>query len=366
MAMSAKATHLEQLGRDICHLEVGQPGTGAPLGARQAVQEALQRGDALGYTNAPGLLALERRIAQHYQDTQGVSLDPHKIMVVSGASAGFTLAFLACFDAGDRVGILEPGYPAYRNALLALGIEPVAIPVSSKTRWAPTPDMLEAALPLDGLIIASPSNPTGTTLDASALTQLAEFCHQRNVQLISDEIYHGITYDQPAVSVLRHDAEAVVINSFSKYFSMTGWRLGWMVVPDHLHTEMERLQQNLYICAPHISQIAGLAAFDCGEELDGHVERYRQHCDLLISGLRAAGINDFADADGAFYVYADISHLAADSRVICERWLDELGVATTPGIDFDLQRGQRYVRFSYAGTRRHIEQACELLGQWKP
>lgn len=366
MSMSARATHLEQLGHAICHLEVGQPGTGAPLGARQAVQEALQRGDALGYTNAPGLLALERRIAQHYHDTQGVSVDPHKIMVVSGASAGFTLAFLACFDAGDRVGILEPGYPAYRNALLALGIEPVAIPVSSNTRWAPTIDMLEAALPLDGLIIASPSNPTGTTLDESALAQLTAFCQKRNVQLISDEIYHGITYDQPAVSVLRHDAEAVVINSFSKYFSMTGWRLGWMVVPDHLHTEMERLQQNLYICAPHVSQIAGLAAFDCREELDGHVERYRQHRHLLISGLQAAGIKDFADADGAFYVYADISHLAADSRVICERWLDELGVATTPGIDFDLQRGHRYVRFSYAGTRQHIERACELLGQWKP
>jgi len=366
MAMSAQATLLEQSGRDICHLEVGQPGTGAPLGARQAVQDALQRGDALGYTNAPGLVALDRRIAQHYQETHGVHVDPQQIMVVSGASAGFTLAFLACFDAGDRVGILEPGYPAYRNALLALGIEPVAIPVASDTRWTPTIDMLEAALPLDGLIIASPSNPTGTALDEASIIRIVSFCQQRGIQLIADEIYHGITYEQPAVSVLRHDAEAVVINSFSKYFSMTGWRLGWMVVPDHLHDEIERLQQNLYICAPHISQIAGLAAFDCSDELDSHVERYRQHRDLLMNGLRAAGITNFANADGAFYVYADISHLAADSRVICERWLDELGVATTPGIDFDLQRGHRYVRFSYAGTRQHIERACELLSQWKP
>lgn len=366
MSMSARAIHLERQGRHICHLEVGQPGTGAPLGARQAVQDALTRGDALGYTNALGLLALERRIAQHYYDTQGVTVNPQQIVVVSGASAGFTLAFLACFDAGDRVGILEPGYPAYRNALLALDIEPVAIPVGIDTRWTPTVDMLEAALPLDGLIIASPSNPTGTTLDDAALTQLIDFCHRRNIQLIADEIYHGITYDQPAVSALCHSSSPVVINSFSKYFSMTGWRLGWMVVPDHLHDEVERLQQNLYICAPHISQVAGIAAFDCGAELDGHVERYRQHRDLLLDGLRSAGFSEFADADGAFYVYANVSHIAADSLILCERWLDELGVATTPGIDFDLQRGHRYVRFSYAGTREHIELACQLLGTWKP
>lgn len=366
MSMSAEATRLEQLGREICHLEVGQPGTGAPLGARRAVQAALERGDALGYTNAVGLFALERRIAEHYETTQGVQIDPQQIMVVSGASAGFTLAFLACFDAGDRVGVLEPGYPAYRNALLALGIEPVAIPVGVETRWTPTLDMLEAALPLDGLIIASPSNPTGTTLDDAALKQLVEYCDRKGIQLIADEIYHGITYEQPTVSVLRHSSKSVVINSFSKYFSMTGWRLGWMVVPDHLHDEVERLQQNLYICAPHISQVAGIAAFDCTEELDGHVERYRQHRTLLLDGLRAAGLNECADADGAFYVYANVSHIAADSRLLCERWLNELGVATTPGIDFDLQRGQHYVRFSYAGTRLHIERACELLIRWKP
>lgn len=366
MSMSAQAARLAQQGREICHLEVGQPGTGAPLGARLAVQEALQRGDTLGYTNAAGLFGLERRISQHYHDTQGVDVDPQHIMVVSGASAGFTLAFLACFDAGDRVGVLEPGYPAYRNALLALGIEPVAIPVGIDTRWTPTVDMLEAALPLDGLIIASPSNPTGTTLDDDSLRQLVDYCNRRGIQLIADEIYHGITYHQPAVSVLRHSPEPVVINSFSKYFSMTGWRLGWMVVPDHLHDEVERLQQNLYICAPHVSQIAGIAAFDCGEELDGHVQRYRQQRDLLLDGLRTAGFKEFADADGAFYVYANVNHVAANSRILCERWLDELGVATTPGIDFDLQRGHRYVRFSYAGTREHIERACELLIRWKP
>lgn len=366
MAMSARATRLEREGRSICHLEVGQPITGAPAGARRAVEAALQRGDSLGYTNAPGLWALEQRIAQHYADTHDVTIDPDRVVVVSGASAGFTLAFLACFDSGDRVGVIEPGYPAYRNALIALGIEPVAIPVGPDTRWAPTLAMLEAALPLDGLIIASPSNPTGTMLDDSDLSELTTWCRRHGVQLIADEIYHGITYGRSAATALRHDSTTLVVNSFSKYFSMTGWRLGWMVVPDHLHDEVERLQQNLYICAPHISQVAGLAAFDCGEELDGHVERYRQQRDLLIAGLRGAGITDFAAADGAFYVYADISHLAADSRLLCERWLDELGVATTPGVDFDLRRGHRFVRFSYAGSREHIEDACDLLTSWKP
>ncbi|MFM8481901.1 MAG: pyridoxal phosphate-dependent aminotransferase [Actinomycetota bacterium] len=366
MAMSAEASRLEREGRFICHLEVGQPSTGAPAGARRAVEEALRGSEPLGYTNAPGLFALEQRIARHYLDTQGVTVDPQRVMVVSGASAGFTLAFLACFDAGDRVGIIEPGYPAYRNALVALGIEPVAIPVGPDTRWSPTLAMLDSVSPLDGLIIASPSNPTGTMLDDAALAELTAWCANNDVQLIADEIYHGITYAGPAASALRHGDHVVVVNSFSKYFSMTGWRLGWVVVPDHLHDEMERLQQNLYICAPHISQIAGLAAFDCAEELDGHVIRYGRHRDLLIAGLRSGGITDFASADGAFYVYADVGHLTDDSLALCRRWLDELGVAATPGIDFDLQRGHRFVRFSYAGSQEHIERACELLTAWQP
>lgn len=366
MAMSAEAARLERAGRPICHLEVGQPATGAPIGAQRAVEEALGRGDSLGYTNAPGLFALEERISRHYHDTQNVIVDPQRVMVVSGASAGFTLAFLAGFDQGDRVGIIEPGYPAYRNALVALGIEPVSVPVGPDTRWSPTLAMLDAALPLDGLIIASPSNPTGTMLDDAALADLTRWCARHGVQLIADEIYHGITYAEPAATALRHGDDVVVVNSFSKYFSMTGWRLGWVVVPDHLHDEMERLQQNLYICAPHISQIAGLAAFDCTEELEGHVIRYGRQRDLLIDGLRGAGITDFAAADGAFYVYADVGHLTDDSLALCRRWLHELGVATTPGVDFDLQRGHRFVRFSYAGSREHIEQACELLTAWRP
>lgn len=366
MAMTAKASALEASGRDICHLEVGQPGTGAPDGARRAVSTALDRASSLGYTNARGLPALIDRIARHYDDTYGCAVDSRRVAVVGGASAGFTLAFLACFEQGQRVGILEPGYPAYRNTLTALGIEPVAIPVGRGTEWRPTVAALETAGPLDGLIIASPSNPTGTVLDESSLHSIASYCASNRIQLIADEIYHGLTYEGLAPTVVAVDPTAVVINSFSKYFSMTGWRLGWMVLPEHLLTAVERLQQNLYICAPHISQIAGLAAFDCADELDAHVVRYREHRDLLIGGLAAAGITDIARPDGAFYVYADVSHLTDDSSALCELWLDRLGIASTPGIDFDLRQGHRFVRFSYAGHRDHIVKAGELLAGWRP
>lgn len=366
MAMSAKASALEAAGASICHLEVGQPGTPAPLGAQQAVIAALEGHASLGYTNARGLPALTDRIAEHYAQVHNCDVDPRRIIVVAGASAGFTLAFLAAFDRGQRVGVLEPGYPAYRNTLTALGIEPVAIPVGPESQWIPTPEMLEAAGPLDGLIVASPSNPTGTVLDEHSLRTISDHCARHHIQLIADEIYHGITYDIPAPTVLGVDRTAVVINSFSKYFSMTGWRLGWMVVPDHLADVIERLQQNLYICAPHVSQVAGLAAFDCRPELDSHVERYREHRDLLIEGLGAAGITRIARPDGAFYVYADVGHLTDDSVALCDQWLAKLGVATTPGVDFDLRRGHRFVRLSYAGRKEHMVRAMELLAGWRP
>ena len=365
MAMVAKAAALESHGRQICHLEVGQPGTGAPLGARRAAITALEQGGSLGYTNARGLPELVERIARHYAESYGCDVESDRIIVVGGASAGFTLAFLGCFERGQRVGILEPGYPAYRNALTAMGIEAVPISVGAKTRWAPTAALIDAAGRLDGLIIASPSNPTGSVLDVGSLREIADHCMRRGIQLIADEIYHGITYVDPAPTVLDVDRSALVINSFSKYFSMTGWRLGWIVVPDHLMTAVERLQQNLYICAPHISQVTGLAAFDCTEELDAHVDRYREHRDLLIEGLAAAGITNIARPDGAFYLYADVSHLTDDSPALCDRWLEDLGIATTPGIDFDLRNGHRFVRFSYAGRREHVVKACELLAGWR-
>lgn len=366
MAMSARAADLQRTGRDVLLLQVGQPGTGAPLGARRAVIEALERGDELGYTNSPGSPALARRLARLYADEHGTTVDPARITIVAGASAGFTLAFLAAFDVGQRVGVIEPGYPCYRNALLALGVEPVPIAVGPETRWAPTVELLEAAGHLDGLVIASPSNPTGTVLDDSSLRAIAAHCRTARVQLIADEIYHGIVYESAAPSAVALAPEAVVVNSFSKYYSMTGWRLGWMVVPDHLRDAVDRLQQNLYICAPHVSQVAGLAALDCRAELDEHVRGYAAKRRVLIDGLAAAGLDDIADADGAFYVYADVSHLTDDSMQLCHRWLDELGLATTPGLDFDLTRGHRFVRFSYAGRSDHVSRACELLAGWKP
>ena len=369
MAMARSAAEVEAGGTRVLHLEVGQPATGAPAASRAAVAAAMERADPMGYTNAPGSMALRRRIARHYLDAYDVRVAADDVLIVAGASAGFTLAFLAAFDAGDRVGVLEPGYPCYRNALLALGVEPVAIPVGPETRWAPTAELLDAAGPLDGLVIASPSNPTGTVLSADRLATVAQWCAVHNVQLIADEIYHGITFAGPAPTVLSATRDAVLINSFSKYFSMTGWRLGWMVVPDHLRDAVERLQQNIYICAPHVSQIAGLAAFDATAELDGHVQRYAVNRDLLTTGLAAAGITKVAEADGAFYVYADVTDLtdaAGGSMALCYQWLNELAVAATPGSDFDLARGHRFVRFSYAGNADDIAEACERLRQWAP
>jgi len=363
MAMAREAAALEASGRRVLHLEVGQPSTPLPAIARDAVRAHLD--EPLGYTNAAGLQSLRRRLAERYD-----GVDPWRVLVVAGASAGFTLAFLTLFEPGARVGVLEPGYPCYRNALLALGMEPVAIPVGPETRWASTPAHLEAAGDLDGLVLASPSNPTGTVLSADALAEITAACRARGIAVIADEIYHGMVDGPPAAQVLDHHPEAFVVNSFSKYWSMTGWRVGWVVVPDSVIDTVERLQQNLYICAPHVSQVAALAALDATEELDGHVARYRENRSIVIDGLAAAGIADIAPADGAFYVYAHVPHLTTglgiDSLELTARWLHELGVAATSGIDFDLARGHEYVRFSYAGDGAELAEACELLAGWTP
>jgi aspartate/methionine/tyrosine aminotransferase len=366
MAMNRLAATREAAGHRVLHLEVGQPSTPAPLAARQVVAEALTNGSPFGYTNAPGLLSLRRRISRFYAEQYAATVDPESIIVVAGASAGFSLTFLAAFDPGQRVGVLEPGYPCYRNTLLALGVLPVPIPVGAATRWAPTAELLDAAGPLDGVVIASPSNPTGTVLDAETLGGVSEWCAAHGAQLVADEIYHGITFTAPCTSVTAIDPTAVVINSFSKYYSMTGWRLGWVIVPDHLRDAVERLQQNLYICAAHVSQVAGLAAMDCADELDSHVQRYAANRVVLLDGLAAAGLRTTSAADGAFYVYADVSHLGHDSLTLCRRWLDEIDVATTPGIDFDTGRGDDWVRFSYAGDSAVLAEACERLQRWQP
>jgi aspartate/methionine/tyrosine aminotransferase len=368
MAMAARAAHHEARGVRVLHLEVGQPATPAPAEVRAAARRALDD-HPVGYTTATGLRPLRERIARHYEECYGLAVAPNEVIVTTGASAGFVLTFLACFDPGDRVGVVSPGYPCYRNTLLALGVDVVPIAVGPGTRWAPTPELVAAAGPLDGLVVASPSNPTGTMLHREAFAALAAHCTAAGTRLVSDEIYHGLTFAGPATCGREVDPSAVVLNSFSKYYSMTGWRLGWIVAPTELIPALERFQQNLYICAPTLSQVAAEVAFDCTDELDAHVARYATNRHVLLDGLAAAGIIDTAESDGAFYVYADVGHLlhTADVRsssALCERWLDDLAVATTPGIDFDLERGDRFVRFSYAGAEMDIIEACHRLAAW--
>ncbi len=363
MEMGALAAAEIAKGHRILAMNIGEPAGGAPLGARQAAAAALERYN-LGYTVSAGLPRLRERIAEHYQDWYDVSVDPSRVSVVAGASAGFTLAFLAAFDVGDRVGVTEPGYPCYRNTLQALGITPVGIPIGPETGYRLTPDAVAAAGELDGLVIASPSNPTGTVLTDNDLRALTTYCHTHNIRLIADEIYHGLTFDTPAPTVLNFAPDAVVLNSFSKYFGMTGWRLGWIVAPDDLGSALDRFAQNLYICAPHVAQIAGAAAFDCHDELRPRVDDIKRKRAIVLNGLQACGLTNYAPADGAFYAYVDVSSITDDSLALTKQWLDELKLATTSGIDFDPVRGHHFVRFSYAGNESDIEVAMERLGTW--
>ncbi len=351
-------------GEDVLHLEVGQPGTPAPEAVLDDAKRALD-GDRIGYTDALGIPSLRARIARHYKQTYGVEVDAERIMVTPGSSGAFLLGFLAAFDVGDRVALAAPGYPAYRNILAALGIEPVLLLCEAEHRFQPTPEHLDrVAGRLDGLIVASPSNPTGTMLARAELTVLAEACRERSIRLISDEIYHGITYGARAVSALELNDRAIIINSFSKYYSMTGWRLGWMVLPEDLVRPVECLGQNLFISAPTLSQIAATTAFDCGEVLDGYVATYARNRELLLRELPKAGFDRLAPADGAFYLYADVTHLTNDSDAFCRRMLTETGVATTPGIDFDPERGNRFLRFSFSGPEAEMAEAARRLQDW--
>jgi aspartate/methionine/tyrosine aminotransferase len=355
-------------GAPVFHLEVGQPGTPAPRRVIEAAKHALEI-DHIGYTLASGRPSLRRRIALYYRDRYGVEIDPARIMVTTGSSGGFLLSFLACFDAGDRVALAAPGYPAYRNILTALGVEPVLLLTDAAHRFQPTLELIDREMEtgggaLDGLIIASPSNPTGTMLARADLTRLIEGCRARGIRVISDEIYHGITYGEPATSALELGDDAVVVNSFSKYFSMTGWRLGWLVLPEALIRPAECLGQNLFISPPTVSQYAGEAAFDCAAELDAYVAAYARSRALLLKELPGAGFDKLAPADGAFYIYADVRHLSNDSEAFCRRMLAETGVAITPGIDFDPARGSGYVRFSFAAAEADIAEAVRRLQAW--
>jgi aspartate/methionine/tyrosine aminotransferase len=355
-------------GERVLHLEIGQPDSGAPAPVIEAAQRALTS-HRLGYTEALGIGPLRQAIAGHYRRSYGLDMDPERIVVATGSSGAFLLSFLAAFEPGDRVALAAPGYPAYRNILLALGLTPVDLAVGPETRFQPTPALLDAAAaeqdrPVEGLIVASPSNPAGSMLSPGELAALAGYCDRHGIRLISDEIYHGIVYDGVAATAAEFGDGAIVVNSFSKYFSMTGWRLGWMVLPADLLRAVECLAQNLFISPPTLPQLAALAVFDCKAELDANVARYRRNRDLLLAELPKAGLRRFAPPDGAFYLYADVGQLTNDSEAFCRRMLAETGVAATPGVDFDAGRGHRFLRLSFAGSTDDMAEAARRLRAW--
>ena len=368
MDVMRAAQDAEMEGRAVYHLEVGQPGTPAPQRAREAVVDALES-QTLGYTMALGTDALRAGISDLYQRWYGVAVSPRRIAVTQGASGAFALAFLTAFDVGDRVALATPGYPCYRNILNALGLEAVEILTGPETQYQPTIEALDALeqqsdRPLDGLILASPSNPTGSMLTPEDFTALADWCAAKGVRLISDEIYHGLTYGMAETSAVAVNKDAIVINSFSKYFSMTGWRVGWLVMPENMMRALERLQGNMTICTPAVSQVAALGALQATEELDALKAGYRRNRDLLQAALRAGGVDRISSPDGAFYLYADVSHLTDDAVALCAQILDETDIAITPGADFDTRRGQRFIRLSYCTDEASVKAAASRLTAW--
>jgi len=366
MDVMAAAARIEAAGGHVIHMEVGQPAAPAPRTAIAAAKGALERAD-IGYTQALGIPALRARISRHYAEAHGVTVEPERIVVTTGSSAGFILAFLSLFEPGDRVAVACPGYPPYRHILTALGCEPVLIPISEATRWSITIDALLAAhrrASLKGVLVASPANPTGTMMRPDALAELIAAAEGEGIRFISDEIYHGLDYAFPAETASKFSDTAVIINSFSKYFCMTGWRVGWMVAPDSLVRPIERLQQNLAISVPTLSQVAAAAAFDGRDEMEAVKHGYEENRRLLVEGLPNAGLTRFLPVDGAFYLYADVSHFTDDSFDFAKRMLDEAGVAATPGIDFDPVDGKHFVRFCYAGSAADMREAVDRIGRW--
>ena len=353
---------------DLVNLSAGQPSSGAPEAVRAAAKAALDH-SVLGYTVALGIPELRAAIAASYRTRRGLTVDPADVVVTTGSSGGFLLAFLACFDAGDRVAIASPGYPCYRNILSALGCEVVEIPCGPQTRFQPTTQMLaELDPPVQGVIVASPANPTGTIIPPEELAAIASWCESTGVRLISDEVYHGLVYEgAPATSCAWSTSrQAVVVNSFSKYYAMTGWRLGWLLVPQELQRAVDCLTGNFTICPPTLAQVAAVAAFtpESIAEADALLHHYASNRTLLLDGLRGIGIDKLAPTDGAFYVYADVSHLTTDSLSFCSKLLADTGVAIAPGVDFDTVRGGSFVRLSFAGPESDIEEAVRRIGAW--
>jgi aspartate/methionine/tyrosine aminotransferase len=365
MDVMAAAARIEAAGGRVIHMEVGQPAASAPSSALDAARAALS--GRLAYTETLGIPSLRARIAHHYAETYGVAVDPSRVIATTGSSAGFILAFLALFEPGDRIAVAVPGYPPYRHILKALGCEAVLIETTAATRWAVTPDMLletHRRTPLAGVLVASPANPTGTMMTREALRALIDAAQGEGIRFISDEIYHGLDYAFPAVTAAELSDDAVIINSFSKYFCMTGWRVGWMVVPEPLVRPIDRLQGNLAISVPTLSQIAAAAAFDGRAEMDAIKHGYEENRRLLVEGLPKAGLDTFLPVDGAFYLYADVSRFSDDSFAFAKRMLDETHVAATPGVDFDPLHGRSFLRFCYAGSAAEMHEAVERIGAW--
>jgi aspartate/methionine/tyrosine aminotransferase len=366
MDVMAAAARIEASGGHVIHMEVGQPAAPAPKTAISAAHAAID-GGRIDYTSALGIPSLRERIARHYRETYRCAVDADRIVVTTGSSGAFILAFLALFEPGDRVAVTVPGYPPYRHILTALGCEPVLIETSSETRHALTGETLLAVhreKPLKGVLIGSPANPTGTMMSREALTSLMSAAERAGIRFISDEIYHGLDYAFPATTAAGLSPHALVINSFSKYFCMTGWRVGWMVVPQPLVRPIERLQQNLAISVPTVSQIAAEAAFDGRQEMEEVKRGYQQNRSILIAGLPRAGLTKFLPADGAFYLYADVSDFTSDSLAFAKQMLEQAHVAATPGIDFDPVHGRAFIRFSYARSAEEMHEAVARIARW--
>lgn len=361
IAISRLAHALKGEGRSIIHMEFGQPSTGAPLAAIDRAHHVLDH-DAMGYWESP---ALKARIARDYMDRHGLSVTPERIVLTCGASPALVLALVSSFAAGDRIALARPGYVAYRNSIKALHMQPVEIGCGAESGFQLTAAHLAAIDPAPaGVIVASPANPTGTIIAADELEAIAAICRERGIRIISDEIYHGLSYVAPARSMLEFASDALVVNSFSKYYSMVAWRLGWLLVPeDHVHRARAYVG-NLFLTPPSLSQHAGLVAMDSRDELDGHVAVYRRNRQLLLDALSALGLNRIAPPDGAFYVYAWVGHLTDDSLAFCERLLRETGVATAPGVDFDPVEGRRHIRMSFAVSTPEVEEAIRRMIPW--
>ena len=366
MDVMAAVARIEAAGGRVIHMEVGQPAAGAPKTAIAAAHAALEAG-RIDYTSALGIPSLRERISRHYRDTYGCDVSPDRIVVTTGSSGGFVLAFLSMFEPGDRVAVTVPGYPPYRHILTALGCEPVLIETTNETRHALTGEALLAAhrkAPLKGVLVGSPANPTGTMMSREALASLIAAAEDAGIRFISDEIYHGLDYAFPAVTAAALSGHAFVINSFSKYFCMTGWRVGWIVVPEILVRPIERLQQNLSISVPTLSQIAAEAAFDGAAEMEEIKHGYQENRRILIDGLPKAGLTRFLPADGAFYLYADVSDFTSDSFDFAKQMLEQAHVAATPGLDFDPIHGRSFVRFSYARSPEEMREAVDRIAHW--